>query len=303
MMIKEDNVSLEDLNVLASDPKKFVLDCEEKFNNDIDKIIYTLNKNKDIRFVLITGPSASGKTTTAKLLKKRMTSRKSVVISMDDFFIDRDVTPILPNGRRDFENVKSVNAELFKKTMDNLLLNSEAYLPIYDFKLGKRIDNAKKLAIDKDTVIIIEGIHSFSDLTISEDMKGKDLKVYVCPLTDFTIDNKVVISSTKLRLLRRLNRDYNTRGISVDETLSRWQDVLDGEKVYIEPYKSKADLFLNSVHNYEPYLYSNELKSLIDTNKNAQEIFKNFALKSSVVKDLIPSDSLILEFLGKNVDF
>jgi uridine kinase len=302
-MIKEENVSLQDLDVLVNNPKKFILDCEAKFNDDIDKIIDILNNNKNLRFVLITGPSASGKTTTAKLLKKRIKNRKSVVISMDDFFIDRDITPILPNGRRDFENVKSVNAELFKKTMDDLLLKNEAYLPEYDFKIGKRIDNAKKLTIDKDTVIIIEGIHSFSDLTISKDMKGKDLKVYVCPLTDFTSGNKVVISSTKLRLLRRLNRDYNTRGISVDETLSRWQDVLDGEKVYIEPYKSKADLFLNSVHNYEPYLYSNELKSLIDTNKNAQEIFKNFTLKSKVVKDLVPNDSLILEFLGKNVDF
>lgn len=265
--------------------------------------------NEEKKIVLIAGPSSSGKTTTAKKLCKAIgeMSVEPVYLGTDDYFMEREATPIGKDGKPDYESIEALELELFNKDMFNLLNGKEVDIPEYDFITGKKIFGRRILKAKEGQIIIIEGIHSLNDI-LTSDIDSKDkFKIYISPLTQFGIDRHNRLSTTDARKLRRMVRDCRTRGMDAETTLENWHKVRMGENENIFPYSSSADIVFNSSTVYETNLlktYVLPLLQNIDAN-SAQyeeanrilEFFKYFEPIESA--DSVPPDSILREFIGQ----
>lgn len=262
-------------------------------------------KNK-VKIVLLSGPSSTGKTTTTNKLVICLKSLglNPKMLSMDDFFVDRCDTPLDKDGNPDFERLETVDLKLFEETIESLLKGEETSVPTYNFILGEKEYN-KKMQLEKDGIILIEGIHALNPKVLEHIPKEKKLKIYLSALTEINIDEHTRISTTDNRLLRRIIRDNRTRGNKVEDTLKSWAKVREGEENYIFPYQDAADITFNTAMIYEvgvlktfvePLLYSvppaspyyNEAMRLI----NFLKIFLPISSES------IPKDSILREFIG-----
>lgn len=292
---------LNEINEMAKQDKNLLIQMgEEMYRSQITELGEIITKNSDIKIILLAGPSSSGKTTTSLLISKELErhNKKCLVVSLDDFFLDREQTPRLPNGNYDYENVTAIDLKLFNEFIDKLLNEKKAYMPSYNFITGKK--EMKKLLVeyDNETYIIIEGLHALNPIIISQP-KNTLFGIYLCPTSDFVKNDKTVISYNNLRLMRRCIRDLNTRGRTIKDTLDGWEEVCDGERKYINPYKNTANYSIDSTHIYEPLVYAKELlpKLEICDIDYAKELCKMLSTCEKLDKNVIPKNSLLNEFV------
>ena len=205
------------------------------------------------RFVMISGPSSSGKTTFSKRLSIQLmvAGIKPIVLSMDNYFVNREDTPLDENGEWDFESLFAVDLELFNDNLSRLLKGEEVEIPFFNFEDGKRYFKGDKIQLQKDNVLIIEGIHALNPELTSTIPAEAMFKIYVSTLTTISLDNHNWISTTDTRLLRRIVRDYKFRNYSARQTISRWPSVRRGEEKWIFPYQEYADVMFNSALLFE----------------------------------------------------
>lgn len=263
------------------------------------------------KVVMLAGPSSSGKTTSANRLatQLRVHGKKPVLMSLDDYYLDRDKIAPGPDGKIDLEHINTLDTDLFRKQIGQLLNGEEVELPTFSFKRGCREWNGQKLQLTNDSVIIVEGLHALNPVLRPEGV-NEDLvfKLYVSPLLPLNLDDHNRIPTSYLRLLRRIVRDFETRGASVQQTMSMWDSVRRGEKRWIFPFQENADVIFNSSTLYELAVLKKHIFPLLtavrpedpwyDEVRNVVKIL-NY-IKEAEVDDEIPPTSLVREFIGGN---
>ena len=259
------------------------------------------------RIVLISGPSSSGKTTFSKRLSVQLMTNglHPVAISLDDYFVDREHTPLDEEGNYDFESLYAVDLPFFNAQLNALLNGEEVQLTKFDFTTGKRLLTDRKLRINEQTVLIIEGIHALNPELTQHIADADKYKVYVSALTSIMLDKHNYIPTTDNRLLRRILRDYKYRGYSAEDTISRWPSVRKGEDKWIFPYQENADAMFNSALLFELAVLKSHLIPILERVKeNRPEHSEAYRLRKflqyfeSVPDNDLPPTSLLREFLG-----
>ena len=273
----------------------------------IVKIADEITNRGKIKMVLIAGPSSSGKTTFSKRLSVELAVNGyiPVALSMDDYFHPRTLTPRDENGDFDFESIYSVDLDCFNKDMNTLLEGGEIDLPHYNFEKGEREYLGKKLKLTDRSILIIEGIHALNPMLTSKVPEETIFRVYISALTTISFDNHNWIPTRDNRLLRRIIRDYNYRGYSAEETISRWDKVMEGEEKWIFPYQENADMVFNSALIFEICVlkkFAEPILSVVpESSPEYHEVHRllNFLRYFSIVPEVeIPLNSLLREFLG-----
>lgn len=265
-------------------------------------------KEQKKRIILIAAPSSSGKTSFAHRLciHLRVNNLNPVSISLDDYFVDREHTPVDEFGNYDFESIYAINLEQFNRDLKDLLDGKEISLPKFDFKQGKQINSNKKLKIDSNQPIILEGIHGLNPLLTSSIPNDEKFKIYLSALTQINLDDHNRIPTTDLRLIRRIVRDYNFRGYSAETTIINWNSVRRGEEKNIFPYQEEADVIFNSACLYELAVLKKYVTPLLESIKDNSRAYieSNRLLKFLqyfvALEDTsdIPSTSILREFIG-----
>ena len=264
--------------------------------------------------VMLAGPSSSGKTTSANRLatQLRVHGKKPILMSLDDYYIDRDKIAPGPDGKLDLEHINTIDTDLFRRDMARLLSGEEVELPSFNFKKGRREWLGHKLRLHKDSVIIVEGLHGLNPAMLPENVdKNLIFRLYVSPLLPLNLDNHNRIPTSYLRLLRRIVRDYETRGSSVQNTISMWDSVRRGEKRWIFPYQENADVIFNSSTLYELAVLKKHIYPLLTAVEPEDECYEEVRaivkilnyVREADVDDEIPPTSLVREFIGGNSFF
>ena len=276
---------------------------EKKIAGIADKIA----ENKNIKMILIAGPSSSGKTTFAQRLgiQLKINGLKPVTISVDNYFVERNQTPLDENGEYDFENIEAIDLELFNKHLTSLLNGETINCPEFDFSVGTKRYKGKTMHLAEDEILVIEGIHCLNDRLTSQISKEHKYKIYISDLTVLNMDRLNRISTTDTRLIRRIVRDFQFRNYSAIHTLDTWANVNRGEQKNIFPFQEEADSIFNTSLIYELAALKGIalplLQKIPDTQKEHAEatrlinILKYF---ESIKTEYIPANSLLTEFLG-----
>lgn len=265
------------------------------------------NREERPKFILISGPSSSGKTTFSKRLQIQLLVNgiKPVIISMDNYFVNRVDTPRDANGDWDFENINALDRPYFRQQMSDLMEGKEVDLPTYSFEKGERIYEGNKLRLDKDSIIILEGLHALNPSLLPNIPRSATFKIFVSALTTINIDNHNWIPTTDIRLLRRIVRDYKYRNYSARDTIARCPSVLRGEQTWIYPYQEEADMMFNSAllfelavlkRHAEPILA--EVPKYCDEYTEAHRLIKFLQYFEPIPEKEIPPTSLLREFVG-----
>ncbi|MGL4773524.1 MAG: nucleoside kinase [Clostridium sp.] len=274
------------------------------------KIAYLADKigdDKDKKIVLIAGPSSSGKTTFANRLgvQLRVNGLVPIAISLDDYFVDREHTPKDENGEYDFESIYAIDLELFNAHLQGLLNGEEVEIPSFNFKKGAREWVGHKLKLPENGVLVIEGIHGLNPiLTSSVDDKNK-FKIYISALTQLNLDNHNRIATTDVRKIRRIVRDYLSRGYGGDDTLKMWKSIRRGERKNIFVYQEEADAMFNSTIPYElcvlkPFALR-ELEKIGEESPvfhEARRLISFLSFFKEIEVDKVPENSILREFIG-----
>ncbi|MCS7174687.1 MAG: nucleoside kinase [Pseudothermotoga sp.] len=266
--------------------------------------------NSGARLILIAGPSSSGKTTFAKrlLVQLRVHGFKPLVISLDDYFVDRELTPRDEEGNYDFESLEAIDLKLFNEHLSMLIEGREVELPKFDFKLGRRIWSGQKIKLERNQPIVIEGIHGLNEKLTSSVDRSMKFKIYVSALTQLNLDPHNRITTTDTRLLRRIIRDYKFRGHSATDTLKMWPSVRKGEEKYIFPFQEEADVMFNSAIVYEwavLKIFAEQLLVQVSPEEReyteALRLMKllDYFLPITNLED-IPRTSILREFIGRS---
>ena len=298
-----------DFNVACRNNKSFIMIklAEALHEKKIALIADDIAARKGTRFVLISGPSSSGKTTFSKRLQIQLLVNgiKPVIISMDNYFVNRVDTPRDENGDWDFENINALDLPYFRQQMSDLLEGKEVELPTYSFEKGERIFEGKRLQLDKDSVIILEGLHALNPSLLPNIPREATYKIFVSALTTINIDNHNWIPTIDIRLLRRIVRDYKYRNYSARETISRCPSVMRGEEKWIYPFQEEADVMFNSAllfelavlkRHAEPILA--EVPKFCDEYTEAHRLIKFLQYFVAIPEKEIPPTSLLREFVG-----
>ena len=281
---------------------------EKRFSQIADMIC-----ERGAQAVLLSGPSSSGKTTSANRLatQLRVHGKKPILMSLDDYYIDRDKIPPQPDGSFDLEHINTIDTALFAEHLELLLTGEEVEIPSFNFKTAKREWVGHRMRLCEDTVIIVEGLHALNPALLPKQLDAsKIFKMYVSPLLPLNLDDHNRIASRYLRLLRRTVRDYETRGASVQQTLSMWDSVRRGEERWIFPYQENADVIFNSSTLYELAVLKRHIFPLLqvigaedDCYDQVRAIVKilNYIYEADAdVDDEIPPTSIVREFIGGN---
>ncbi|HOK87635.1 MAG TPA: nucleoside kinase [Fervidobacterium sp.] len=306
-----DNVG--DLNEVISKGERSVNDLviltEALHEKRIAMISEEIRRRKSVRLVLIAGPSSSGKTTFSKRLMVQLKASgfRPVTISLDDYFVDRERTPRDENGNYDFEALEAIDVELFNKNLVDLFSGKEVELPKFDFVSGRRT-RGSKLKIDKDQIVIVEGIHGLNPKLTERIKENLKFEIYASALAQLNLDNVNRLHTTDIRLFRRMVRDSKFRGHDALATLKMWENVRSGEEKNIFPYQENADAMFNSALIYElPVLkiYAEPLLAVVPDNipesTEANRLLKilDYFLPITNIED-IPRTSIIREFIGRS---
>ena len=276
---------------------------EAKISNIARKICETGNK----KFVMIAGPSSSGKTTFSHRLSIQLAAhgRKPHPIAVDNYFVDRDNTPLDEYGEKNYECLEAIDVEQFNKDMLTLLKGERVELPVYNFKTGKREYRGDFLQLGREDVLVIEGIHCLNDKLSYALPTDNKFKIYISALTQLNVDEHNRIPTTDGRLIRRIVRDARTRGISAKETIARWPSVRRGEESNIFPFQEQADVMFNSALVYELAclkLYAEPLLFGIEKTEpeyvEAKRLLKFFDYFVAVPSEDVPHNSILREFVG-----
>jgi len=288
----------------AGDAIKVAEALQEK---KIGRIADQISERGNVRVILIAGPSSSGKTTFSKRLSVQLMANglKPKLISLDDYFVDREKTPKDESGDYDYESIYALNLPLFQKQLKQLLSGKEVELPRYDFPTGKSVKSGTKLRLEPRTVLIMEGIHALNPLMSEGIDEAAKFRIYVSALTTIKLDDHNYIPTTDNRLIRRIVRDHKYRGSSAQSTIARWPSVRRGEDKWIFPFQENADVMFNSALVYELAVLRNRALPLLETvHENCPEHTLAFALAQflkyfePISDEELPPTSLIREFIG-----
>ncbi len=261
--------------------------------------------------VMLAGPSSSGKTTSANRLatQLRVHGKKPILMSLDDYYLDRDKIPVGEDGKIDLEHINTIDTELFGQHLALLLEGKEVEIPIFNFKTARREWVGHKLKLDEDSVIIVEGLHALNPIMLPEGLEERLVfKLFVSALLPLNLDDHNRIPSSYLRLLRRTVRDFETRGSSVQRTLSMWDSVRRGEERWIFPFQENADFIFNSSAVYELPVIKKHIYPLLTKIEPDDECYDQVRgmvkilnyIHEADVDDEIPPTSLVREFIGGN---
>ncbi len=273
----------------------------------IGKIADEIAQRKGIKLVLIAGPSSSGKTTTCKRLSVQLAVNgiKPIGISLDDYFLDRDKTPLDEKGDYDFEHLHALNLPLFNEQLNALFKGEEVELPRYDFPTGKSLMSGKKLKLHDDNILVVEGIHALNPELTAQIPNEQIFRVYASALTTILLDNHNYIPTTDNRLLRRIIRDHKYRGVSAKDTIHRWPSVRAGENRWIFPYQENADAMFNTAMLFELAVIKIQAEPLLqqvpencEEHAEAYRLLKFLHYIKPIPDTQIPPTSLLREFLG-----
>lgn len=294
--------------VIEGKIKEFIELNEIKQNNDLLKIASEIEKNlNNIKLVLIAGPSSSGKTTTSKKLSLYLKNKgiNPFVLSTDDFFKNRIDTPKNENGEYEYDIPEALDIDLFNEKLTSLIKGEETLLPTYNFLTGEKEYKHAPVSLKNRDLIIVEGIHTLNEMLTSKIDRKNKLKIYISPFTPLDLDRHNHVSTVDLRLIRRLVRDYRTRGYNAEETLKNWRVVRRSEEKYIFPYQKEADIVLNTALIYElgvlktyavPILFSVSYHS--EYYSEALRIINFLKSFLNISDSMLPETALLREFVG-----
>jgi len=289
--------------------REVILVAEALHEQRISDIAAKIAKKKDIQIVMIAGPSSSGKTSTARRISIQLLARgiQPFALEVDNYFVNRDQTPLDENGELDFEHVDALDKKRLSNDLEKLIAGEGVQLPKYDFKEG-RSGEGDVVKLNKGQIIIAEGIHGLNPKLIEGIPADKIYRIYISDLTQLNLDRHNRVSTTDTRLLRRIVRDARTRGYTCQETIQRWESVRRGEKRYIFPYQENADLMFNSALVYELAALKSLAEPLLrqvpfGSNEHI-EVKRLLALLDWFLPldtELIPDNSLLREFIGGSI--
>ena len=298
-----------EFNVASRNKRSFDLIkiSEALHEKKVVKIADMIEERQNVKLVLVSGPSSSGKTTFSKRLSVQLmvSGLKPVIISMDNYFVNREETPKDEYGEYDFETLTALDLPFFNSQMKQLLKGEEVEIPFYNFEIGKRQFRGEYLKLDHDTVIILEGIHALNPELLPEIDPAVTFKIYVSALTTIKIDNHNWVPTTDTRLLRRIIRDYRFRNYSARETIARWPSVRRGEEKWIFPYQEDADVMFNSALIFELAVLKKyaepilaEVPKFCDEYTETHRLLKFLNFFVPILDREIPPTSLLREFMG-----
>ena len=291
--------------------KDFMKSCELVFNLSILRVVMSISNNRNIKFILIAGPSSSGKTTTCKRLATflRAEGLDPISLSIDDFYLERVDSPKDEFGNYDFECLEAIDLKLFNESLNKLLNGEEVKIPTFNFVTGKKEFDKEPIKLKDNSIILIEGLHALNDdLLPSIDNKLK-YKIYLSPFMLLNVDRHNYVSTLDLRLIRRIIRDNRTRNYNVNQTINKWQSVRRGEEKYIFPYIHQADSIINTALPYEggvlkvyaePLLRSLTLES--GYYEEARRLLNFLKVFYPIPGEYVDKDSILREFIGGNND-
>lgn len=300
---------LEQINDAAiSAPQKMIDECEGAYHEHIKNIARNMTEqHKSARVIMLSGPSSSGKTTTAHFIKKYLEGfgRAAIIISMDNFYRGRELAPVRSDGAYNYEAVEALNVEKLQECIKDIVTKGSFVVPQYSFPEGKPVGETE-YSIKKDDVVIMEGIHGLNPVFTSKIDPEMQAKLYVSVKQEIKDTNGKVISPMDMRLIRRIVRDMRERDTTADRTLTMWDSVLEGENDYIRPYRLSADYTVNSIHLYEPCVLRTMaipiLREIPQDNPNygkARDLESRLMRFEPLELDLVPENSLLREFIGK----
>ena len=279
---------------------------EKRFSQVADMVC-----QRGAKAVMLAGPSSSGKTTSAHRLatQLRVHGKKPVLMSLDDYYIDRDKIAPGPDGKLDLEHINTIDTALFREQMGKLLAGEKVALPTFNFITGRREWRGQELELGENSVIIVEGLHGLNPAMLPENVdKSLIFRMYVSPLLPLNLDDHNRIPTSYLRLLRRIVRDYETRGATVQHTISMWDSVRRGEQRWIFPFQENADVIFNSSTLYELAVLKTYIFPLLTAVQPEDSCYDEVRgivkilnyVKAAQVDDEIPPTSLVREFIGGN---
>ena len=275
--------------------------------NKIVKIASEIANRKGVKMVLISGPSSSGKPTTCKRLSIQLLANgmRPIGISLDDYFVDRELTPKDASGDYDFESLYALNIPLLNEQMNALFAGEEVELPKYNFQSGKSEKSGRKLRLQGNEILVVEGIHALNPELTAQIPEEQKYKVYASALTTILLDSHNYIPTTDSRLLRRIIRDYKYRGVSAQETIRRWPSVRAGENKWIFPFQENADAMFNTAMIFELAAIKSQAEPLLeqvpecaDEYSEAYRLLKFLRYIRPITNKQVPPTSLLREFLG-----
>ena len=303
---------LEDINKYAREcPDEFIANAEHQYRKSILDIVDVVCEcDSCYKMLMLAGPSASGKTTTAKMIIEEVEKRgkHASLISLDNFFKGREQAPLLPNGKFDYESIEALNIGQMQKCLSDLIKQGYSDIPIFDFLKGAQNEQLERMTLKDDEIVIVEGIHALNPITCGALPQDKLLKIYVSVKQGVRINDKDdLLTYADIRLIRRIVRDRQFRNNSPEGTMNMWEQVIASEKVNIQPFKRSSDVVINSIHMYEPCVFGSMLIPLLETvpedSEHKKELNRLHDALLEVVEipiEKVPDSSLLREFLGKS---
>ena len=280
---------------------------ETLHDKKITKISEKILEDRDIKIVTIAGPSSSGKTTFSNRLKLHLMASeiRPLMISLDDYYLNRDKIPLDKDGKRDFETIKALDIKLLNKNLKDLMLGEEVQLPKYDFTTGQRKEKGEIIKITKNTVIILEGIHGLNSSLIEGISQSHIFKIYISCLTQLNIDSHNRIKTSIVRKMRRIVRDSISRNFDAEETLEMWDRVRKGESKNIFPYQENADIIFDTSLAYEigvlkPAVERELIKIKMESPHydEARKLLRLLSYFTTISERYVPDESILKEFIG-----
>ena len=299
------------LNKIIIDGKisDFIQTNEIIYDQNLEDIASMVANNKNLRSIFISGPSSSGKTTTSKKLALYLKSMgyDTLVLSTDDYFKERVDSPRKADGTYEFEIIDAIDIKLFNSHLKKLLDGEEVVIPTFNFITGEKEFKRKPTTLKKNQILIVEGLHAISEKLNSAIDKKNKLKIYISPFTPISLDRHNHIPTTDIRLIRRMVRDYLTRGYSAEQTLTSWMGMRYSEEQYVYPHQREADIIINTALSYEIGVLKTYVKPLLYSISNESEYYEEAIrilkfLKGflNIPSEFVPSTSVLREFIGNS---
>lgn len=300
-------VTLDSVNsCVREDAESYIALCEKSYSEKITEVAEKIVSEKGRTLLMLAGPSGSGKTTTALMLRKKLQQmgRNAITISLDDFYCEDNLNYTFEDGTVDYETVKALDEKLIGECLTSLINTGSCLLPHFDFKTKKR-DRFVETEIEKDGIIIVEGLHAINPAITDTVKAERMIKVYVSVSSRIFEGEKVLLTKRDLRFVRRLIRDFHHRNSEVEYTFYLWKGVRKGEDRYLFPFSDRADIRIDSLHSYEPCVFKDTALKLLEHIDESSEYHKEAVeLKNklkgfvSLPEGAIPEESLLNEFTG-----
>lgn len=300
---------LEQINDAAiSDPQRMINEVEESYCEHLSNIARNITTHHEgVKICMLSGPSSSGKTTTAHLLQSylRALGKTSYIVSLDNYYLSQDLTPLLPDGRKDFESVRALDVAQIQSCLQNIVTDGIIEIPNFDFTVGRAVGPPSIIDIEEGDIVIMEGIHALNPTFTKAIDPRRMIKLYVSVKQSIKDANGEVMSPMDIRIVRRIVRDMQFRGTQPESTLAMWDSVIEGENNYIRPYRLSADYTVNSIHIYEPCVLRTiaipNLREIAEDSlyyRKARDLESRLMRFEPIVCSHVPEKSMLREFIG-----